>query len=364
MTSAGISPGDRVAAQKQLLTNMAMIISISTALAMLHGDDEDYAKANAHTRSRSVYLGYDMWIPMRQDFFTWLAKSLPEELYLNYTESANVDTRSLRRTLRDGFITAVAFPYLPAAIKPVGEVAANINLFTGRTIESMGMEGKATEEKWTTSTSPLGRAISEAGVWGLDKVNLGDEMLSPVQIDHLIRGFFGLTGASIMIGSRELAKMPGFVETIRDYTGYDIDLIPDVESDALSLKLPGQQWWGKGAKGNNERALMYDLLAVNREWNRKLRDIELGGKQKDLTDPTIRDEYFAERAELIEAHGKVIGSRFKNIKASLAKLRERQTALHERRMSASAKTKRYNEINDALNRLTKNVMRLRKEAGL
>jgi hypothetical protein len=335
-----------------------MIISISTTLAILHGDDEDYGNANVNTRSRSIYLGNDMWIPMRQDFFTWIAKSLPEEMYLNYTDSANVDTTNIRKTLSDQLKTALFFPAIPQFIKPVSEVFFNKNLFTGRAIESQNMEDLATEDRWTASTSPLAILMSRAGA-GV----IGDAMFSPVQIDHFVRGFFGLTGASIMVFSRELAKNPGFVESARAM-GADLDLIPDVDSDALKLKFPGQQWWGKGAKGNTAKTLMYEVLAWADEGNERSRKLSETYRQRDMTDPDVQAEYFSKQEAIEEKYKGALGPRFKHIRASLNKLRERQNKVQQNRtMSPTQKARRYKKIEDTRNKMLERLdpMKIRKE---
>jgi hypothetical protein len=360
MTSAGISPGDREAAQKQLLTNMAMIISISTTLAMLHGDDEDYGNANANVRSRSIYLGNDLWIPMRQDFFTWIAKSLPEELYLNYTKSANVDTSSMRETLSDGLKTAVFFPAIPQFIKPVAEVGFNKNLFTGRAIEPQSMKDWATEDKWTDSTSALARAMSQAGAGAV-----GDAMFSPLQIDHFLRGFFGLTGASAMLASREIAKNPGWVDRARA-VGLEAQLIPDADALDWRKSLPGNQWWGKGAKGHRERVLMYDLISKNTEANTLLNKLNKDFDQRDMTRADVRAEYNTAREDLIAEYGGLLGNRFTNIKRALSDVRKRKTNIYKSDWSAKRKASEYNKVEAQLDALVKRikVMAMRSEAGL
>jgi hypothetical protein len=337
-----------------------MIISISTTLAILHGDDEDYGNANVNTRSRSIYLGNDMWIPMRQDFFTWIAKSLPEEMYLNYTDSANVDTTNIRKTLSDQLKTALFFPAIPQFIKPVSEVFFNKNLFTGRAIESQNMEDLATEDRWTASTSPLAILMSRAGA-GV----IGDAMFSPVQIDHFVRGFFGLTGASIMVFSRELAKNPGFVESARAM-GADLDLIPDVDSDRLALKLPGNQHFGKGEKGNTAKTLMYEVLAWADEGNERVRKLSENYRQRDMTDPDVRAEYDSKQEALEEKYKGALGPRFKHIRASLNKLRERKNKIQRNRTwSPAQKARRYKEVDDTETKMLERLvpLKIREEIG-
>jgi hypothetical protein len=317
MTSAGISPGDREAAQKQLLTNMTMIIAISTALAIMHGDDEDYGNANANTRSRSIYLGFDLWLPLRRDLFTLMVKSVPEELYLNYTNSANVDSSSLRDTLSDGLITAIGTPYIPQFFKPTVELLANKNIFTGRAIEPQYMEGKDTDEKWTASTSVLGRALSLGGT-----KFIGDAMLSPLQIDHLLRGYFGLTGATIMHLSRELAKYDPVVETARDLGVKDASLIPDTASAAFWRNLPGNQWVGKGEFGNREKTLMYDLMSKSREAHQKFKDLETETLNRDMLDPETRRRQDEKFKVWEKKYGRLDTKRLKNFSASFNNMRK------------------------------------------
>lgn len=76
------------------------------------------------------------------------------------------------------------------------EVWANRNSFTGRPIETMGMERLSISERAAPYTSAVARAVGKAGV------------LSPVQIDHVIRGYLGWLGA-FMISAADMAVRPG-----------------------------------------------------------------------------------------------------------------------------------------------------------
>jgi hypothetical protein len=338
MTSAGISPGDRVAAQKQLLTNAAMIIAISTALAMLHGDDEEYAEADAHRRSRSIYLGNGLWVPARQDLFTWMFKSIPEELYLNYTNTANVDARSLRETLSAGFLTAMGTPYLQQALKPTAEVIINRNLFTNRPIESQYMEERDTEDKWTATTSPLGRAMSEAGT----KL-LGDYMLSPVQLDHLLRGYFGLTGATIMLLSQQAGKNDDFVKGAR-YVGLDATRIPDIEKTEFLRNL--LKTWGGGV-GSREKTLMYDLLGEVRKARSKFLDVQNKMLNSNMLDPEIKRQRDKEFKEWEKKWGKLNTRQYANFQKSFTNVRQAKThLLNNVGMKQAEFNRRFKKLDD------------------
>jgi hypothetical protein len=94
---------------------------------------------------------------------------------------------------------------IPQLAKPMLDVYANVNSFTGRPIESMGMERLKSEYRFNQRTSMAARGASTAmnAVTGL----VGAEALSPVQIDHLLRGYFGWLG-SFVVGAGDVLARP------------------------------------------------------------------------------------------------------------------------------------------------------------
>jgi hypothetical protein len=91
---------------------------------------------------------------------------------------------------------------VPQLVKPVLDIYANKDSFTGRTIETMGMERMRPDYRMTARTSMTARGLSTAG-----NVITGDHFLSPVQIDHLFRGYFGWLG-SFVVGSADIIARP------------------------------------------------------------------------------------------------------------------------------------------------------------
>jgi hypothetical protein len=94
---------------------------------------------------------------------------------------------------------------IPQLVKPVLDVYANTNSFTDRPIESLGMERLQSEYRFNDRTSMAARAAST----GLNAVTglFGKEALSPVQIDHLVRGYFGWLG-SFVVGAGDVLARP------------------------------------------------------------------------------------------------------------------------------------------------------------
>jgi hypothetical protein len=91
----------------------------------------------------------------------------------------------------------------PQLVKPMIDLYANKNSFTGRPIETPDMENRSKSERIgqrTTATAQLlGKATGGAG-------------LSPVQIDHLVAGYFGWLGTHVVLttdfATRPLMGLP------------------------------------------------------------------------------------------------------------------------------------------------------------
>ena len=94
---------------------------------------------------------------------------------------------------------------VPQAFKPIIDLYANKNSFTGRPIETMGMENLQPDYRFTSRTSMLARAAGTAGQSVTSLV--GANFLSPVQIDHALQAYFGWLG-SFVVGASEVIARP------------------------------------------------------------------------------------------------------------------------------------------------------------
>lgn len=74
----------------------------------------------------------------------------------------------------------------PQLFKPMIDIYANKDSFTGRLIESRGLENLTKPERSTPNTSLVAKTLGKAG---------DVTQLSPVQIDFLIRSYFGWLGS-------------------------------------------------------------------------------------------------------------------------------------------------------------------------
>ena len=95
----------------------------------------------------------------------------------------------------------LSFNPMPQAFMPVIELYANKDTFTGRPIEPpharRNMSPTSIKQAWTSDTAI---EISH----GMDAATWGKVVLSPVQIEHLVEGYFGWLGATTL-GASDLA---------------------------------------------------------------------------------------------------------------------------------------------------------------
>ena len=106
----------------------------------------------------------------------------------------------LGHTLTDTF----AMNPVPQVFKPGAEIAMNKNMFTGRPIESQAMQSLSPENRKRAWTSETAIAAAE----GMAKVTWGKVSLSPVQIEHLVRGYLGWAGATALSATDMLITRP------------------------------------------------------------------------------------------------------------------------------------------------------------
>jgi hypothetical protein len=178
---------------------MAGVALASLALLAAYSDDDDWKKREDWDRDNYWWFkfgGTAFRIP--KPFEIGAIGTLAERT----AELAFDDEMTFKRFSR--LVLEIASNQLsmnpiPQFVKPIIEIYANKDSFTGRPIETMDMERLAPAYRYNQSTSMLARGISTVG-----NALTGDNFLSPVQIDHLIRSYFGWLGATA-VGTADIA---------------------------------------------------------------------------------------------------------------------------------------------------------------
>jgi hypothetical protein len=184
ITGRGTSPQDRVNALQTFAATTASVMTMSLLYSMLNGDDDDYLKKPAVQRDRLLMIPGTggMSIPLRSDLFT-MPKIITEHMYLLMTDKGYEDGRKFRESMTNALANSLLSPTaVPQAIKPIIEVAWNRDFFQGRPLIGTYQQKLETERQFTDSTSELGKFIGSSG------------LISPIAVDHLIRGMFGSVG--------------------------------------------------------------------------------------------------------------------------------------------------------------------------
>jgi hypothetical protein len=177
----------------------------SLALLAAYGDDDDWKKREDWDRNNFWWFkfgGTAFRIP--KPFEIGAVATLAErgfELAFD-KEMTNKRFMSQVTTLLGDNLSMNPIPQM---VKPILDVYSNKDSFSGRPIETMGMDRLQSEYRFTDRTSMTARAASTSmnAVTGL----VGKESLSPVQIDHMLRGYFGWLG-SFVVGAGDVLARP------------------------------------------------------------------------------------------------------------------------------------------------------------
>lgn len=179
---------DRQAAARFGVVTGALALA-SVMLYLSNHDDEEYRKLEDWQKDSYWFFRIgDQAFFVPKPFEVGAVSTLAERL----AEQA-IDDKASGKLFRDRLWAMVtqtfAFSPVPQAFQPALDVYSNKDAFTGRPIESAGMEKVSPTLRARASTTAPAHLISEA------TSVLGDDFtLSPLQADHLIQGYLGQVG--------------------------------------------------------------------------------------------------------------------------------------------------------------------------
>ena len=173
--------------RSKLLSRGAYMAIGTMAYAALMQDDEAYKNATPEERAQSwfVYLpGIDEPMRIPIPFELGLAfKAIPELIF--NTAFGDQEAGSAAKTV--GKLAYNSVPIgLPQGVKPALEVMMNYSLFSGDTITSQREQMLTKPEQFRANTSELAKLLGSANV------------LSPIQLEYLVRGYTGSLGVVLM----------------------------------------------------------------------------------------------------------------------------------------------------------------------
>lgn len=173
-------------------------LTLATVALYLHNqDDEEYQKLEDWQKDTYWFFrAGDQAFFIPKPFEVGAMATLAERITEQFTDD-QATGRVFRERLMHMMTDTFSFSPVPQMMQPALDIYANYDAFTGRPIESMGMDRLSPELRRRSSTSKVAEWISGAlnsTVGAIGDPDKNPLALSPVQVDHLIGGYLGQVG--------------------------------------------------------------------------------------------------------------------------------------------------------------------------
>ena len=188
--------------KRKFFNNAMLLMGTGLVYAMAMEDDETFRNARPRDKYANFFLpipGVDeplkLPIPFEAGYFFSLAVAAVDGM------RAETDGKAQFQALKDIFLGSIpgySSMGVPALVKPVFEVWADKNFLTGGPIEPRRMQGYDVEERYLATTTELAKQMSSLL-----------PILSPIQIEHIVRGYLGVLPLAAAAGANGLFEREG-----------------------------------------------------------------------------------------------------------------------------------------------------------
>ena len=196
-TGKPLEEGDKMKAAKFTTISSAVMLA-SMALYGMYKDDEDFQRREPWDRDNFWWFKIgDTQFRIPKPFEIGALGTIAERTYEQIADE-NIEGKVFGERMQSMLANTFSMNPMPQMIKPMIDLYANTDSFTGAPIESAGMERLSKQERKTNHTSGLAIAlggISKAASQVLT-MNPQAEGFSPVQVDYGIKAYFGWLGAT------------------------------------------------------------------------------------------------------------------------------------------------------------------------
>jgi len=181
---------ERQRIQRKFWNNAVMLFGVGLVYAFAMDDDETFKNAKPRDKYTNFFVNLPgvsepikVPLPYESGWFFSAAVALADAM------KEETNGKQQLKALKDIFLSSVpgySSLFMPQAIKPLLEVFTNKNFFSGQNIESVAMQNRSPEERFNTATTEAAKALGKV------------LPLSPIQIEHLARGYFGTAPLALM----------------------------------------------------------------------------------------------------------------------------------------------------------------------
>ena len=177
------------------------VMTLSTLYSMMLAGNDEWESMDDQQRDRMLFIPSDwagteqpLKIPVAPEV-GFLLKGLSDRIYRQIisqnTENPR-DAQKLMQSIAAGALDVFTGPNItPQIFKPIMEVTTNYDFRTGNPVVGRAFEGLNPQDQYDAYTSQLAIAIAR----GAEKAGLA---LSPMKVDHVLRGHFGITGGMVL----------------------------------------------------------------------------------------------------------------------------------------------------------------------
>jgi hypothetical protein len=196
-TGKPIEASDKIKAQSFMVVSSAIMLA-STLLYMTFKDDEDFQRREDWDRDNFWWFkidGVQYRIPKP---FEIGALGTIAERTIEQVMDENVEGKVFAKRMQSILADTFSLNPIPQFAKPLIDLYANKDSFTGAPIESAGLERLSKQERFTDSTSALAKALGGISQAGSRILTMSPEAegMSPVQVDYAIKAYLGWLGGT------------------------------------------------------------------------------------------------------------------------------------------------------------------------
>lgn len=181
--------------KRAAVARFAYFVGLSSIYALLMSDHPAWLNATDEERDANLFLPIDfipgvregtaIKFPIPQELGI-VSKMLPERMVT--MALGRSDGSELVDAMKRAVLDTLSFNPIPQVALPAVEAIANFDFYTQRPIENQYLASLLPEDRYTEYTTGVARLAGKAAAETPLPV-------SPVMVDHLIRGYFGTNGA-------------------------------------------------------------------------------------------------------------------------------------------------------------------------
>jgi len=320
--------------QQQVFTTRALTLAGLTGLYwILVSDDDQYKEADEFTRDNNWLIPTPWGVPAKIPIpfeVGLMFKTFPEKaLAVAFDKSTGREAAQSAFTGLTG--TLAINPFGAQIVKPFIEAGFNYNMYTGNAIVSKYLDGNLQDAFIDrTSTNELARTVGEM----LD--------VSPLKVEHVMRGYTGTIGTYILGAVDEVLRSPA--------------LTGDKELQMPSrpvTEFPIMKRFFANSKNAGAKEDFYELNAEIKKIVGTLSDLKRDGRMD------VYKRYLEGREHLVGMKGNV-----SYIAEKLSKIRKQRDQIMRSNLSADDKRERIDLLQEAEKKFLRATSILKKKADL